>query len=101
MVISGRRALVGAAAILVAAALTTTSSLPAAPAEAAAHGKRATVKRFPWEKRTRAAAQFANRRAGSVSFALIDEFGRIHAHSRGSQYSSASLVKAMLLVAYL
>lgn len=72
-----------------------------AAARAAAGRKRATVKRFPWEKRTRSAARFAERRAGAVSFALMDEFGRIHAHNRGARYSSASLVKAMLLVAYL
>jgi hypothetical protein len=32
---------------------------------------------------------------------VIDERGRIHGHRRGVQYSSASLVKAMLLVAFL
>ena len=74
------------------------------PLGAAAWGagkRRPTVKQFPWEKRTRGAARFAARRAGTVSFALIDESGHIHAYNRGARYSSASLVKAMLLVAYL
>lgn len=79
----------------------TTVPLGAAAPAGAAGKKRATVKRFPWEKRTRGAVRFAERRAGSVSFALIDEFGRIHAYDRDARYSSASLVKAMLLVAYL
>jgi hypothetical protein len=40
-------------------------------------------------------------RTGSASFALIDERGRVHGYRGTVQYSSASLVKAMLLVAYL
>ena len=46
------------------------------------------------------AARFLVGRTGSASFAAIDERGRTHGHRRGVQYSSASLVKAMLL-AYL
>ena len=57
--------------------------------------------RFPWNARVRGAAAFAHGRAGSVSFAVVDERGRIHGFHRGVRYSSASLVKAMLLVAYL
>jgi hypothetical protein len=49
----------------------------------------------------KAATRFARGRAGSVSFALVDEFGRIHGFNRGRRYSSASLVKAMLMTAYL
>ena len=47
------------------------------------------------------AARFLVGRTGSASFAAIDERGRTHGYRRGVQYSSASLVKAMLLVAYL
>jgi hypothetical protein len=39
-------------------------------------------------------------RTGSASFALIDERGGVHGYRGTVQYSSASLVKAMLLVAY-
>jgi hypothetical protein len=56
---------------------------------------------FPWNARVRDAAAFARGRTGSVSFAVVDERGRIHGFHRGTRYSSASLVKAMLLVAYL
>ena len=55
----------------------------------------------PWSARVRQAAGYARGRLGSVSFALVDERGRIHGSNRGARYSSASLVKAMLLVAYL
>jgi hypothetical protein len=70
-------------------------------AGAAAAGKRKPITAYPWRKRTRSAARYARRRTGAVSFALIDERGRIHGHNRGRRYSSASVVKAMLLVAYL
>jgi beta-lactamase class A len=56
---------------------------------------------FPWRDRVRDATHFAQGRASSTSFAVIDERGRVHGHQSGVQYSSASLVKAMLLVAYL
>ena len=56
---------------------------------------------FPWHKRVQDATRFLSTRAGAASFAVVDEHGRIHGHRRGVQYSSASLVKAMLLVAYL
>jgi hypothetical protein len=56
---------------------------------------------FPWHKRVEDATRFLSARAGATSFAVVDERGRTHGHRRGVQYSSASLVKAMLLVAYL
>jgi hypothetical protein len=70
-------------------------------ATTAAAGKKRSVARYPWQRRMKSAVQFARRRAGSVSFAVVDERGRIHGFHRGRRYSSASVVKAMLLVAYL
>lgn len=55
----------------------------------------------PWTERVRDASRYLRARSGSGSFAVIDERGRIHGYHRAVQYSSASLVKAMLLVAYL
>jgi hypothetical protein len=82
-----------AAACLLAAA-------PAAtPAFAAKHGGPARA--FPWHKRVRDATHFLAGRTGSASFAVVDDGGRVHGYRGSVQYSSASLVKAMLLVAYL
>jgi beta-lactamase class A len=47
------------------------------------------------------ARQYAQARAGIVSFALIDSQGRLHGYQPNLRYRSASLVKAMILVAYL
>jgi beta-lactamase class A len=87
-------ALAAAASCLIAPA-----TLAAPGAETA--GRQDSVRRFPWDDRVSDAARYARRRAGSVSFAAVDEFGHIHSFHRGRRYSSASLVKAMLLVAFL
>ena len=75
------------------------AAVPASSAIAAKSG--APPYRFPWHQRVRDATRFLSTRTGAVSFAVVDEHGRIHGYRRGVQYSSASLVKAMLLVAYL
>jgi D-alanyl-D-alanine dipeptidase len=56
---------------------------------------------FPPPGRLRAARRFLERRAGIESWALIDTHGRLHGLDARRVYVSASLVKAMLLVAYL
>jgi zinc D-Ala-D-Ala dipeptidase len=56
---------------------------------------------FPPPERVRAARRFLSHRAGIVSWALIDSHGRTHGLSARRTFISASLVKAMLLVAYL
>jgi Beta-lactamase enzyme family len=61
---------------------------------------RGPAKPQSWHQRVRAAAAFLGTRSGSASFAMIDERGRVHGYRGGVEYSSASLVKAMLLVAY-
>jgi beta-lactamase class A len=73
---------------------------PAASSAVAAKPPKAD-RPFPWQKRVREATSFLAGRTGSASFAVIDERGRVHGYQRGVQYSSASLVKAMILVAYL
>ncbi len=48
-----------------------------------------------------AAEQYAHARAGTISFAVVDEAGRLHGYHARAVASSASVLKAMLLVAYL
>lgn len=55
-----------------------------------------------WGERLDSARDFANDRRGRVAFAFVDERGRLRGGLRtGERFRSASLVKAMLLVAYL
>jgi D-alanyl-D-alanine dipeptidase len=56
---------------------------------------------FPPRDRVRAARDYLRRRAGVNSFALIDSRGRERGFAPRRVYVSASVVKAMLLVAYL
>jgi hypothetical protein len=80
-----RRAAVGLVIVL---ALMTT-----APAQAAAPQT--------WESRIAAAERYAERRAGTISFAVVDEANRLHGSRARVAAYSASLLKPMLLVAYL
>lgn len=55
-----------------------------------------------WRERILAARAVADRREGRIAFAVVDERGRLRAgRSSGARFNSASVVKAMLLVAYL
>jgi hypothetical protein len=76
----------------------------AAPAATATQTTAAAAKpapSYPWGARLRDAKRYARARLGSVSFAAVDEGGRLRGFRGSTTYSSASLVKAMLLVAYL
>jgi D-alanyl-D-alanine dipeptidase len=55
----------------------------------------------PARARVRAARRFIARRAGIRSFALVDSRGRLYGYAPRRPYVSASVTKAMLLVAYL
>ena len=55
---------------------------------------------FPGKKSIRATKAFVSKRATS-SFALVDSRGRLHGHAIHRRYASGSIVKVMLLVAYL
>jgi hypothetical protein len=57
--------------------------------------------RFPPRARIRAVHRYLRTRGGINSWSLVDSWGRVHGFAPHRVYVSASLVKAMLLVAYL
>ena len=82
-----RRALAAAAVL---ALLAAPAAAPAAPAG-----------EDDWGKRLAAAKRFAADRTGKVSIGIVDEDRRFHGYRADRQYSAASTVKVMLMVAYL
>jgi Protein of unknown function (DUF3152)/Beta-lactamase enzyme family len=56
---------------------------------------------LPTSRQVANADAFARGRQGLVSFAVVDTNGKLYCHDCRRRYVSASLVKAMLLVAYL
>jgi beta-lactamase class A len=59
------------------------------------------VAQADWQGAVASAERYAKQRDGSVSFALIDDTGKLYGYDSARSYDSASVVKAMLLVAYL
>jgi hypothetical protein len=58
-------------------------------------------RRFPWKGRLRRAERWAAHRAGRVSFAVVGERGTARGHRSHRAFRSASVVKVMLMAAYL
>jgi hypothetical protein len=56
---------------------------------------------YPWDRRAESAIDYAKRRAGRVSFAVVGPGGGVRGRNIHERHRSASVVKAMLLVAYL
>ena len=56
---------------------------------------------YPWAKRVKAATTYARARRGRVAFAVMDLDGRLRGWHLDEQHRSASVVKAMFMVAYL
>jgi hypothetical protein len=56
---------------------------------------------YPWEHRVGAAERFADSRAGRISFAVVDEDGRLHGAHVDRVHNSASVVKVMFMIALL
>jgi beta-lactamase class A len=57
--------------------------------------------RYPAGRQMRRARRFASGRSGLVSFAVVDNRGRLAGHHAGRDYVSASIVKAPLMAAEL
>src|SRR5262249_5936802 len=56
---------------------------------------------YPSIARVRAADSYLARRAGRTAFAVVDDHGRLAGRDVHGRFSSASVVKSMMLVAYL
>jgi len=54
-----------------------------------------------WKSRMAAAERYAQTRSGTITFAVVDEAGHLHGYHARDVAPSASVLKAMLLVAYL
>ena len=65
------------------------------------HAQPARAPAFPPRSDVAQARRYLAHRGGSVSFALIDSRGRLYGYAPRRRYVSASVTKAMLLVAYL
>ncbi len=65
------------------------------------HAQPARAPAFPPRSAVAQARRYLAHRGGSVSFALIDSRGRLYGYAPRRRYVSASVTKAMMLVAYL
>ena len=86
------------------AALTVGSAAGATARSATAAKRRAAPVAhpiYPSKPRVAAATRFLSRRAGRKSFAVVDDRGSLAGYHEHGRFHSASVVKSMLLVAYL
>ncbi len=74
---------------------------PALPAGVASASEAAARPAVPSKQQVRSAQRWLRTRQGVTSFALTDSRGRLRGFAPRRRYVSASVVKAMLLVAYL
>ena len=56
---------------------------------------------YPSAQRVLAAARYLASRAGETAFAVVDDYGRLAGRDMHRRFSAASVVKSMMLVAYL
>jgi hypothetical protein len=93
-------ALAGSSLAAVPAAVTRLAALPVAHAEPRPPS-RPLLRSLTSPAALRRAGSYARSRAGAVSFAVLEPGRRVHGLRRTAVYPSASVVKAMLLVAVL
>jgi len=80
----------------------TISAVPSAPSPSSqGTSSEASRVRLPTASELETAKLFASRRAGRVSFAVVDTSGALACYRCRVSYHSASVIKAMLLVSYL
>jgi beta-lactamase class A len=87
--------------VAVAVALLLLSTAAAVAAKPPRQGEGPPVSDPQWAERVEEAKKFAAGRRGHVGFAVVDEGGQLHGHNAGTHFESASVVKVMLMVAYL
>jgi len=86
---------------VVAVALLLLSTAAAVAAKPPRLGEGPPASDTQWAERVEAARKFAADRRGHVGFAILDEEGGLRGHNAGAHFESASVVKVMLMVAYL
>jgi hypothetical protein len=97
-----RYAAVAVTALTLATVFAVSAASSGAPNRTGAAAERARAHRqLVSDARVRAARRYARSRAGHVAFAVLDSDGRIRGWHRTHTFPSASLSKAMLLVAVL
>jgi beta-lactamase class A len=95
---SAALAVVGLVATLAPVGLSASSAGTAPPS---AVGVSSSARGTNWSPRMKSAERYARRRAGRVSFAVVDMRGRMHVYNRGDTAPTASVIKVMFLAAYL
>jgi hypothetical protein len=93
------RAVLGAAAAALVVAFVPAAADPAVRGAPSARVPEACG--YPWGDRIAAAERFAEGRAGRISFAVVDEHGRLRGRHTDRVHNSASVVKVMFLIAFL
>jgi hypothetical protein len=91
----------GAALLATCAALATAGPASVSALEYQGEGRGTPVVAYPSAGAMAAAARFLNTRAGDTSFAVVDSKGRLSGLRLREHFATASIVKVMMLVAYL
>ena len=86
---------------LLAVVLACAAPAPASALEFGGEGRGVPITPFPSQSAIASAAAYLQGRAGRTSFAVVDSAGRLSGSDMYSTFETASVVKVMMLVAYL